>query len=44
MVKTGEIPEKKFKQWLEETGDTDKLPERLKKKKKGSAKKTRKKR
>lgn len=34
MVKRGEISKKKFKQWLKETPNIKKLPERVKKRKK----------
>ncbi|MFA5151507.1 MAG: hypothetical protein WC554_02990 [Clostridia bacterium] len=36
MVEEGKISREKFNEWLDETADTEKLPERINKKKKGS--------
>lgn len=38
MAKTGEISKDKFQEWLDETADVNKLPERIGKKKTGSSK------
>ena len=37
MAKTGEISKEKFQEWLDETSDVNKLPERIGKKKSGSS-------
>jgi hypothetical protein len=37
MVKTGEISKEKFQEWLDETSDVSKLPEKIGKKKTGSS-------